>query len=53
MVDLIKKILAIAGLVFGLFWLLATLASGFSAPDWVAPLGLSCTAGAVVLMVFF
>lgn len=50
--ELLKKILAIAGLLFGLFWLLSAMVSGFTAPDWVGPLGLSCTAGAVVLLAF-
>lgn len=52
MTDLLKKLLAIAGLVFGLFALLSAAGAGFSAPSWVLPLGACCTAGAVVLLVF-
>lgn len=40
---------AIAGLLFGLFDLLAALVSGFSAPGWVGPLAIVLTAGALVL----
>lgn len=52
MLDLLEKILAIAGLLLSLIWLLSTTVSGFSAPHWVGPAGLACTAGAVVLIVF-
>lgn len=45
MVVLLRKLLIIAGLLFALIWLLSTVVSGFSAPDWVAAVGLVCTAG--------
>lgn len=51
MLDVLEKVLAIAGLVLGLIWLLSVAVSGFTAPAWVGPAGLACTAAAVVLMV--
>lgn len=53
MADLLKKILAIAGLLLGLIWLLSVAGAGFTCPDWVGPAGLACTAGAVCMILFF
>lgn len=40
MVRLIKIVAAIVALVFGFLWLMTSIASGFSIPDWVPATGL-------------
>jgi hypothetical protein len=35
MLRIIKIVAALAALVFGFIWLLSTISTGFSAPDWV------------------
>ena len=47
--GLIRWVLIIAALVFGALWFLATVASGFSIPDWVPPTGFLCLVVAVAM----
>lgn len=47
--GLIRWILIIAAIVFAALWFIATVASGFSIPDWVPPTGLLCAVVAIAL----
>ena len=48
-VGLLRWVLIVAALVFGALWFLATVASGFSIPDWVPPTGFLCLVVAVAI----
>jgi hypothetical protein len=47
--NLIRWILIIAAIVFGVIWFIHVVATGFSMPDWVPPTGFLCLAVAVAL----
>lgn len=49
---MLRKLLAIGGLLLVLVWFLSTLGHGFSCPAWVPAAGCSCVAGAVFMLVF-